>query len=659
MLRVISGLPWPVMALIAAGFFWLAQNSREWVAEHEAEKAQALEQGVPAPVPLDQFTAADVGLVDEVHVTAWINPAHNYELTKERKGPDTVRRMFVLFGPGDGPESTVARGVVVVPPDAMQSLIDLMAAHVADPDDPRMLFNLNGAKESSPDLSSMVNDALAERGLTKDADFLAIAPYFEGREVALAPNPDAPMFNFMVIGGIGLVTALLALVKFMAARRARARRREVEAALEVQPHVAAAFELAATRSATPMAGTSGGARPEAAASGSGTWSPLEAVRAKQALRDGAGAGVMRSDGVGHVPGPATGLPSGMGLGSSLPKRDDAGEGGLRLLRVPTKVVGALALYFVIYLSFGHLTPSSTMNGIPEGGIAEKLMGEILGFDMAEMDANWDPTVVASTDEAPQAAPVTPVPEAAPVVSTAADPAATPIPEEKAVGAGEELAAEADAERLPLSAMMEGIADFEVGSDPFVFGQEQVDAEQLSMPGVHGNVMPGGDLPADAGSTVPMPEGIAGLEQPLPQIVDPPAPADQVQEDIAAGMTPAEAIRKAIVAEFPEEETKPKFLRPGDGDTDAGLGQMLRDLIPQSWSGIFPTPDGVSAPVTESAGPDLPLPLPLLVAVVAAVAAGLLLMVMAVRLLLSGRAVAPGAGARMRGDPWDRLSDRLR
>ena len=121
MLRVLFGLPWPVMALIAVGFFWLAQNSREWVAEFEAEKAQALERGVPDPVPLDEFTEDSVGLAHEVHVTAWINPAHNYELTKERKGPDTVRRMYVLFGPGDGPESKVARGVVVLPPDEVQA----------------------------------------------------------------------------------------------------------------------------------------------------------------------------------------------------------------------------------------------------------------------------------------------------------------------------------------------------------------------------------------------------------------------------------------------------------------------------------------------------------------------------------------------------------
>ncbi|PLL11898.1 hypothetical protein C0V75_13400 [Tabrizicola sp. TH137] len=444
MLRVLFGLPWPVMALIAVGFFWLAETSRGWVMEFEAEKALALERGVPDPVPLDAFTEDSVGLAHEVHVTAWINPAHNYELTKERKGTDTVRRMFVLFGPGDGPESTVARGVVVLPPDQMQALIDLMAAHVADPDDPRLLFNLNGAKESSPDLSSMVNDALAERGLTKDADFLAIAPYFEGRDAALAPNPDAPMFNFMVIGGIGLVAAFLALVKFMAARRARTRRKAAEAALEVPPHVAAAFELAAARSAAPMAETGGNARPDVTPPASGEWSPLEAVRAKQAAREGAGAGAMRSGTVGPAPGLDLGLPSGLGHGSSQTKRDEAGAGLSRLLRLPAMAVGALVMYFAIYLAFGHLTPTSTMNGIPEGGIAEKLMGGLLGFDMAEMDANWDPTVVASTDETFQGAPVTPVPEAAPVAATAAEPAATPVAETEAVEAVQDPAAEVDA-----------------------------------------------------------------------------------------------------------------------------------------------------------------------------------------------------------------------
>lgn len=398
---MLLALPWPVMAVIAAGFFWLAQNSREWVAEFEAEKAQALESGVPAPVPLDQFTKDSVGLAHEVHVTAWVNPEHNYELTKQRKGTDTVRRMFVLFGPEDGPDSTVARGVVVLHPDEVQPFIDLVSTHVADPLDPRLLFNLNGARDSTPDLSSMVDDALEERGLVKDADFLVVEPYLEGRGAALAPNPDAPMRNFMMIGGIGGVAALLALVKFMAGRRARARRKVAErAATEVAPLVAAAFADAAARSAVPGAETADGARPAMRMPPhSGDWSPLEAVRAKQAARNEAGAGAVHSGGFGPASWLGGGVPSGMGAERSLPERDGAGVGLRRLYRVPATIIGALVLYFVMYLGFGHFTPPSTMNAISEGG----MVAGMIGFDPAEGAATFEQGAGAFTDETAQVA----------------------------------------------------------------------------------------------------------------------------------------------------------------------------------------------------------------------------------------------------------------
>lgn len=551
LVMVFFALPWPVLALISAGLFWVAKDSHQRVTTHEAEKAEALRVGAPEPVALDAFTSSDVHLADEVHVTAWINADYNYELTKQRKGPDTVRRMYVLFGPGDGPDSKVARGVVVLHPDRMKDFTALLVANVADPADPRFLFHLNGARDETPDLADMVAEALAERGLVKGSDFLAVEPYLDGRAVALAPNEGAAQRNFTAISALGALVGLLALAKFWGRRRERAK-----------PSAGADTGLPLSDSLSSQAPEPMGTVPTGQAYGdfatpaTGVWSPIEAVKAKQMAIGGATA------------------------------RANAAEF--------TSAMAAPAKSRIGFRAFMHSVRNLSLAAVILGGL-------YLSF-------------------------VAPVGQ------------------------------------LPLNAMMAGIADFESGSDPFAVGPERVDAEQLSMPGLQGSLMPGGDLPTEAGSTVPMPEGIAGVEKPLPQVGDqPPAPADQVQEDIAAGMSPAEAIRRAIVAEFPDEETEPKFLSPGDGKpvTGAGLGQMLRDLIPQSWSGMLPLPDGVSVPGTERAGPDLPLPLPLLVAVVAAGAAGLLLMVMAVRLLLSRRSSAPSVAARTRSDPWDRLSDRLR
>lgn len=407
MLRVLFGLPWPVMALIAVGFFWLAQNSREWVAEFEAEKAQALERGVPDPVPLDEFTEDSVGLAHEVHVTAWINPAHNYELTKERKGTDTVRRMYVLFGPGDGPESKVARGVVVLPPDEVQAFIDLVATHVSDPADPRLLFNLNGAKDSSPDLSSMVDDALAERGLMKDADFLVVEPYFEGRAVALAPNPDAPMFNFMMIGGVGLVAALLALGKFLAGRRVRALRMETAAPAQTAVPVAPLTGSAA-RIGEPMAQAGEGARYAVLETpATGAWSPLEAVKAKQMMQ---AAPVTRSD-IWEPKPRATARAGGPGFGLGR---------GVAMIR---NLGLALVAYGVLFVVFGTANSPLSLDTIMPGG----------GFGMAEMQGMEAPVATAADEAAlPQA-----------VVAGSARDGATVAAEVPAVEGTEEQAAESD------------------------------------------------------------------------------------------------------------------------------------------------------------------------------------------------------------------------
>lgn len=575
---MLLALPWPVMALIAVGFFWLAENSREWVMEFEAEKAQALESGVPAPVPLDQFTKDSVGLADEVHVTAWVNPEHNYELTKQRKGTDTVRRMFVLFGPGDGPDSTVARGVVVLHPDEVQSFIALVSAHVADPVDPRLLFNLNGARDASPDLSDMVDDALEERGLLKDADFLVVEPYLEGRAAALAPNPDAAMRNYRVIAGIGAVAALLALVKFVAGRRARARRMAAErAAMEVPPFVAAAFAGAAARSAAPVAETGGGVRPATLTTlAAGDWSPMDAVRAKHAAREAAGAGAARSGGFGPSTGLRAGGPSWTGVDRPTHDRDGARAGLRRLFRVPTGILGALALYAVMYLAFGHFSVPSTINTMPEGGMVAEVMEGLIGFDPAKVEAGFEQGAAAFTDETAKAVPVAPV--------------------EVGPAAGDEVA--------------EG-----------------------------------------AGPTVPKPQGISGVEGPLPQVGDmPPGPKDQVQEDIAAGMSPADAIRSAITAEFPDETgpAGPVFLSTAKEEpaAEAGLMQRLRDLVPQGWGSMDPAQ--VSAAVTGGGLWKGPAGIALLLALGSVLAT--------IGLALARRSRRRAAATP--GDPWRRISERL-
>jgi hypothetical protein len=535
---MLLGLPWPVMALISAGLFWAAKDSYQRVTAHEAEKAQALQAGAPAPVALDAFTAADVHAVDEVHVTAWINADHTYELTKERRGPDTVRRMYVLFGPGDGPDSKVARGVVVLHPDRMKDFIDLLAANVADPADPRFLFHLNGARDETPDLSYMVSDALAERGLMKDADFLAVEPYLEGRAAALAPDPEAAQRNSIAILALGALAGLLALGKLWARLRSQSK---LSGGAQARGPVPGGGPMHAPE---PMAQTVQGYGGFAAPA-TGSWSPIEAVKAKQMGMGGTTA---------HP------QPSGWATAEAKPARSRVGLGAavrtVRNLSLAAIILGGMYVAFVA-----------------PGG------------------------------------------------------------------------------QLPLSAMMTGINLSEGGSDPFAVEPEQAGPEKVPTLEVQSDLPSGGDLATDAGPTVPMPTGIAGAEKPLPQIGDkPPSPPDQINEDIAAGMSPADAIKKAITAEFPDElgPKGPVFLSTAEDEpvAEASVMERLRAMVPQGWGGMELGELGASM-----MGGGL-WKGPVGIAILFALGSALSI----IGLVFARRSRQRAAAAQ--GDPWARITDRL-
>ena len=591
---LIFSLPWPVLVLLAGGLFWMGHDARQKATAFEAEKAQALMDGQPVAVPLDDYDGEVRHPAGEVHVTAWVNPAYNYELTKQKRGADTVRRMFVLFGPGDALDSRVARGIVLIRPEQADAFLELMIAQMTGEFDGRLLFNLNGARGGTAGIGDMVDDALDEQGLMKAAEFMVVEPYLAGREAALAPDPQAGTMSLQVFGVLGGALLLVAARNALTRRKVPERKRSL-AEVEIPPVGAPIAHYAGPQ------GKGAVAPPPPPPPLDGTWSPLEAVRARQAARDGVA--------------PA---PVGFGAGGERPAREDREErapGRRRGMRAPLALVGALGLYLVIYLVFGKLTPPTTMNTIAEGGMVADVLKQTFGFDPQAEIAEAEAAGLPGTDDAA-------VPADAPLGQAG-----------EAVGLAQDAAASAAGAVAPLGVTSDAAAD-------------------------------GGAAP-DAAPTAPQPEGIAGLSQPLPQIGDTPAPKDQVQEDIASGVPPAEAIRRAIVAEFPEEETGPLFLSPGGEEpvAEAGLGERLRDLIPQGLGGVIPLPDAGSAQVSDSAGTERPLPLslplPLLVSVVAAAAAGLLLMAMALRMVLARRGAGSAVGGRTRSDPWDRLSDRLR
>jgi len=343
MVRLFSMLPWPVMALLSALLFWMAQDGYHEEVQREADKAEALLMDVPAPVAIDEFTKADVHLADEVHVTAWINTDHNYELTKQRKGTDTVRRMFVLFGPGDTPDTKVARGVVVLHPVDVDAFLGQVLS-TADVTDPRFVFSLLGKRVRSPDLSDMVDDAFDERGLSKDSDFLVVEPYLEGRAAALAPDPEAPRQVATIFGVLGAISTLITLVKLRG--KARARRKAVAEPLLADVDIPPP-PVTAPRPQPQVAqpGQGYGTVPTPAAANA--WSPLAAVMAKQAALDPS------TVTKGYVAPAARFEQAAVAAPVSRPRKSLAKARNLGL---------ALVLYLAVYLSFGTGTgPLSTVS----------------------------------------------------------------------------------------------------------------------------------------------------------------------------------------------------------------------------------------------------------------------------------------------------------
>lgn len=224
MLKLIFRSSWKVQAFLAVLCFALATLVFFGNRLIEAEKAQALKDGIPAPVSLNAFDPKrDIHAADEVHVVGWLNPDYNYlltETTKTKRGSyDTVRRMFVLLGPEDGADSKIARAVVLLPEGAVDQFLTDMAANVQTVDETRLVFQLNGTAEKRPTLHGMADDALAKLGVSKAAGFQFIEPWDRGgREAALAPDPDTGKMISMAIAGFGGLLLFVAVAKLRKAR---------------------------------------------------------------------------------------------------------------------------------------------------------------------------------------------------------------------------------------------------------------------------------------------------------------------------------------------------------------------------------------------------------------------------------------------------------
>lgn len=249
MLRLFLFGPWQFKALVAAACFALAWYMPHLAAEREAEKAEARAAGLPAEVALDAFDPArDVHAASEVHVVGWINADHNYRLVQERrrnfvKTGETVRRMLVLFGPGDAADSRAVRAILLMDEGRFEDFVSAVPGMAQGFGEQGIMLRINGAREKSPTLRDMAEEALAERGLVKAPNFVFIDPWLPGtRDAWLAPRAKGASGEVSVLLGLGGLFTLLALLGL---RRRPAAGAAAPAPAAAVPHRGAAADAVA------------------------------------------------------------------------------------------------------------------------------------------------------------------------------------------------------------------------------------------------------------------------------------------------------------------------------------------------------------------------------------------------------------------------------
>ena len=187
-------MPWWAYVPASLGVFWLGERVYEQALETEAEKAAALEQAAPEPIDIGAFQSdRDIHAADEVNIVGLIDHDLDYELVERTNGvPTTTRYLYMIFG-ADEFGSGVVRGALMLDKKDEAAFLETKADEWAvDATADYWVYAFNGFAQRSVKLDEMADDAIAEQGLTKAEDFIFIAPFFEGREAALAAHgvPD-------------------------------------------------------------------------------------------------------------------------------------------------------------------------------------------------------------------------------------------------------------------------------------------------------------------------------------------------------------------------------------------------------------------------------------------------------------------------------------
>ncbi|KMW57251.1 hypothetical protein AIOL_002212 [Candidatus Rhodobacter oscarellae] len=175
----------------------------------------ALQQGAPALVDLAEFSqATNVGPANEINISGWINLDYYYQLITEGRFTDTERYVFMLFGEGDTYESREVRAAISLHETQLDKFDALFAGMVLRDGPNGPILKISGEIDTSVALKGQFNEVLWEEGLIQSPEFVFVVPYFEGREVALQPNPKAASETRLLFNLISLGLALFGVGRF-------------------------------------------------------------------------------------------------------------------------------------------------------------------------------------------------------------------------------------------------------------------------------------------------------------------------------------------------------------------------------------------------------------------------------------------------------------
>lgn len=214
LLILFFALPWWMFFPLAGGTAWLGERAHSAMLDDQAQRAAALEAGAPDAVDIGAFNiTTDRSFADEVTLRGWIDAGQSYELEKTIKGVSLGRRfMYVLFGENDPAGSEVARGAIVLTEAARDKFVDQFETSWVDFSRNGYIFEINGFARSSVALDDLAFSALDEKGLSREANFVFLEPFLDGRAAALEPA-TTPQSMRQIFWVVAIAFALIGTVK--------------------------------------------------------------------------------------------------------------------------------------------------------------------------------------------------------------------------------------------------------------------------------------------------------------------------------------------------------------------------------------------------------------------------------------------------------------